>query len=229
MTDAATALNAAEAELRAAVEGTANPPYAALETVLEALEDARLWRALMQTARFRVQGSAGLKEDGSIDPDSGRNYIHFGMEAWSAYRILPEQVEAAEKSNARARAMLRSLAEMNMRGAAPEVAEAARGRDEDSRMYGRAVMFGLEVRQVIRAMPDLGLGEAIRQSCRPDMSYDRTLRYLQMKGMALADPLTPEGVRLSRAGEEMRTFLLTRFDEAEFAEAEAAALARSAD
>lgn len=229
MINDAAALNAAEAELREAVEGMAEPPYGALEEVLSALEDARLWRALMQTARFRVQGSAGLKADGTIDPESDRDYIHFGMEVWSAYRILPEQVEAAEKANAQARAMLRSLAEMNMRGAAPDVAEAARVMDEDSRMYGRAVMFGLEIRQVIRALPDLGLAAAIRQSCRPSMDYDRTLKYLQMKGLVIADPLTPEGVRLSRAGEEMRAFLNTRFDETEFAEAEAAALARSAD
>lgn len=222
-------LNAAEAELRAAVENTANPPYAALETVMEALEDARLWRALMQTARFRIQGSAGLNSDGTIDPNSGRDYIHFGMEVWSAYRILPEQVEAAEQSNTLARAMLRSLAEMNMRGASDAVAEAARVRDEDSLMYGRAVMLGLEVRQVIRLMPEVGLAKAIEQSSRPMMSYDRTLKYLQMKGLVIADPLTPEGVRLSRVGEEMRTYLRDRFDETEFAEAEAAALARSAD
>lgn len=218
-------LNAAEAELRKAVEDMAVVPYAALETVMAALEDARLWRALMQTARFRVQGSAGLNPDGTIDPSSGRDYIHFGMEAWSAYRIDAEQAEAIEKINAMARNMLRSLAEMNMRGADAETARDAAEIDENQRMYGRAVMFGLEIRQVIRLMPEVGLAEAIKQSRRPHMDYDRTLKYLLMKGLVIADPMTSEGVRLSRAGEDMRRFLMDCFNETEFAEAEAAALA----
>ena len=216
-------LNTAEAELRKAVEDMAVVPWNALETVMAALEDARLWRALMQTARFRVQGSAGLNPDGTIDPNSGRNYVHFGMEAWSAYRIDAEQAEVIEKTNAMARNMLRSLAEMNMRGADAETGNVAAEIDEDQRMYGRAVMFGLEIRQVLRLMPEVGLGEAIRQSDRPEMDYDRTMKYLQMKGMVIADPMTPEGVRLSRAGEDMRRFLMDCFNETEFAEADALA------
>lgn len=228
MTDferAAADLNKAWETVHNAALDAAEPPYEALGEMASMIEDALLWRALMQTPRFRVQGSAGLSSDGTIDPDSGRDYVHFGMEAWSAYRTAPEQVEAVEKSNARARNMLRSLAEMNMRGADPATGDAVAALDEDQRMYGRAIMFGLEVRQVIRLLPEVGLGEAIKQSCRPEMDYGRTLTYLQMKGMVLADPMTPEGVRLSRVGEDMHRYLMTKFDESEFAEAEAAILA----
>ena len=121
--------------------------------------------------------------------------------------------------------MLTSLAEMNMRGSDAATQAAAKEIDEEQRMRGRAIMLGDEIRDIIRALPGQSLAEAIQQSRRPGLDIQRTFGYLRMKGLVIG--ALPTQVSLSRVGEEMRTFLVEKFDEAEWEEAQAAEMARS--
>lgn len=83
---------------------------------LEALEqDANRWRAVLASARIKMQGSAGLTEP---QPE---HYAHFGMEIWSTYdRDFPaEMLEKMDKSSALGRDWLTRYADVAIEAQKP--------------------------------------------------------------------------------------------------------------
>lgn len=72
--------------------------------------DAERWRALLNSARIRMIGSAGLNQP---EPN---NYAHFGMEIWTRYgsSLNDEQRAEMERGNELGRAWLTKYAEIAM-------------------------------------------------------------------------------------------------------------------
>lgn len=205
-----TELDRAEAKLR---NWRSKPAHmfqeldAAIDVILASLDDARRWRALMDTARFRVQGSAGLDREGNRNP--GEPYIHFGMEFWSAYRA-----DGADADNERARNMLTALAELTMLGPDAEAAIQAEKEDKAQRLDDFCLILAKDIRAVVRLLPQVGLHEAIALSGRPELDPERTVIYLKSKGLVPKDAEVTDKIALTERGTEVRKYLLDVFDEA---------------
>jgi hypothetical protein len=70
--------------------------------------DAARWRALLNSPRIRMLGSAGLNKP---EPN---NYAHFGMEIWSKYNrdYKPELLEEMDRGNALGKEWLTKYADI---------------------------------------------------------------------------------------------------------------------
>lgn len=182
-----TALDQAETALRKYARSDITIPAVteALNLVLAELDNARRWNALMASARIRVLGSAGLNSDGTRADAS--DYIHFGMEFWSAYGPKSD-AEQFEPENVLARAMLRSLAEMTMMGSDEAAARAAAEADQHEQLLGAAIILGAETRYVLENFEAMGMTDACELSGRAarhgkPLDPERTIFYLTDKGL----------------------------------------------
>jgi hypothetical protein len=91
------------------------PPMSMIEkcaTVADDREDAERWRALLRCPRVRMWGSAGFDRDtGNRRPEDEGNWVHFGGEFWSEYRMSEEQVAQTAPANEWSRRALTALAD----------------------------------------------------------------------------------------------------------------------
>ena len=183
------------------------PPLEALGEVASAIEDAKLWRALMGTARMRWLGHFGLEADGTKTP--GGDYVHFGMEFWSSYANKP----GFEQDNAKCAAMLRAMALTTLEGPNAEAAARATKENEHALLLGEAVILGVESRYALVNFEEMGMVDACEMAPRPRVGKpikpENMIDYFEDKGLVEPDGA---GLRLTAYGRALKAFILENTD-----------------
>lgn len=81
-------------------------------------KDAARWRALINSPRLRIMGTAGFDKEGKPAASMDSGYMHFGLEVWSRH--------SDETTNGYARAVLTNYADARI-AAITKSAEATNG------------------------------------------------------------------------------------------------------